>query len=163
MRSHEPRRTPQPARDEGSRARDGGRAEPLTGARFRVEIDGLRDVAAIEVVFPEGRIATEGGKRVVQYGALTLRRALTASQDWYAWWDSARRPGASSRDVSRAVHVILIDRFNADINRWTFPTAEPTAYSMSPLNALLSAPPVETLELSVGGFEATFDLSSRTG
>ena len=70
---------------------------------------------------------------------------------------------ASTRDVSRTVRVFLIDRFQADVSCWTFAAAEPTAYSMSPLNALLSAPLIETLELSVGGFEGAFDLSSRTG
>jgi phage tail-like protein len=139
------------------------RVEPLTGARFRVQIDGLPDSAAVEVVFPEGRIVTERNTRLVRYGSLTLRRALTWSEDWYRWWDSARRPRARARDVRRTVRVILIDRFDADVNSWTFSTAEPTAYSLSPLNALLSAPLIETLELSVGGFEAAFDVSSQTG
>lgn len=138
------------------------RHEPLTGARFRVEIDGLAGVAAVEVVFPEARIVTARGKRLVRYGPLTLRRALTASTDWYRWWDSARRPRARARDVRRTVRVILIDRLDADVNRWTFPAAEPMAYTISPLNALLSAPPIETIELSVGGFDAAFDASSRT-
>jgi phage tail-like protein len=164
MGTQEPPKTRASARDEAASpraTRESSRAEPLTGASFRVEIDGLPDVAAVEVVFPEGRIVTERGKRLVRYGSLTLRRALTGSQHWYRWWDSARRPDARTADVSRTVRVILIDRFDADVNHWTFSTAEPTAYSMSPLNALLSAPLVETLELSVGGFEAAFDLSSR--
>ena len=76
-------------------------------------------------------------------------------------WDSARRPRARTRDVSRTVRVILIDRFQADVSRWTFAAAEPTAYSMSPLNALLSAPLIETLELSVGGFEGAFESVTR--
>jgi len=163
MRSSEPRNIPRSARDGGAGGREGDRGQPLIGARFRVEIDGLPDVAAVEVVLPEGRIVIERGKRLVRYGSLTLRRALTGSKDWYRWWDSARRPRARTRDVSRTVRVILIDRFQADVSGWTFPAAEPTAYSMSPLNALLSAPLIETLELSVGGFEGAFDLSSRTG
>jgi phage tail-like protein len=162
MGSHEPRHT-RSARDDGVSRRESSRAEPLTGARFRVEIDGLPDVSAVEIVFPEGRIVSERGKRLVRYGPLTLRRALTGSTDWYRWWDSARRPRARARDVRRTVRVILIDRSHADVNRWTFPAAEPTAYSMSPLNALVSAPLIETIELSVGGFEAAFDVSSRTG
>ncbi len=72
-------------------------------------------------------------------------------------WDSTRRPRARTIDVSRTVRVILIDRFQADVSRWTFAAAEPTAYSMSPLNARLSAPLIETLELSVGGFEGAFE------
>jgi hypothetical protein len=161
MGSHEPRHTPRSARDESGSRREDGRVEPLTGARFRVEIDGLPDVAAVEVVFPEGRIVTEGDRRLMRYGSLTLRRALTRSADWYRWWDGARHPRAP--DVSRTVSVILIDRFDADVNTWTFSTAEPVAYSLSPLNALLSTPLIETVELSVGGFEAAFDVPPKTG
>ena len=128
--------------------------EPLTGASFRVEIDGLLDVGAIEVVLPEARIVTERRKRLVRYGSLTLRRALTASKDWYEWWDHARRPEVRPRDVRRTVRVTLRDRFQTDAVRWTFLAAEPTAYSLSPLHALVGAPVIETLELSVGGFEA---------
>ena len=136
------------------------RTEPLTGAAFRVEIDGVSDVRAVEVVFPEARIASGRGKRAVQYGPLTLRRGLTTSNDWYLWWDAARRPRL--RNVARTVHVVLLDRFQADVNRWTFQEAVPTSYHVSPLNALISAPLLETLELSVRGFEAAFDLSPRT-
>jgi hypothetical protein len=161
MERYERPHIPPSARAAGATRDENGRPEPLSCARFRVEIDGLPDVAAVEVIFPEGRIVAERGKRLVQYGSMTLRRALTASKDWYRWWDSARRPGA--RDVSRTVRVIVVDRLQADVNSWTFSTAEPTAYSLSPLNALSSAPLVETLELSVGGFEAAFDLSSPTG
>ena len=135
--------------DEGS-----GRPEPLTASRFRVEIDGS-PVAAVEVAFPDARIVTERGKRLVRYGSLTLRRALTGSKDWFEWWHSATGPGPR-RDVSRTVRVILVDRFHADVTSWTFANAQPHGYGLSPLNALLSAPPIETLELSVGGFDATF-------
>jgi phage tail-like protein len=138
---------------------DQSRSEPLIGARFRVEIDGVSNAAAVEVVFPEARIVTGRGKSLVHYGPLIVRRGLTTSKDWYQWWDRARGP-RRARDLSRTVHVTLIDRFRADVHRWTFLRAVPTAYSMSPLNALVSAPLIETLELSVGGFEAAFDLSS---
>lgn len=139
--------------------RHGSRSEPLTGAMFRVEIDGVSDVRAVEVVFPESRIASSRGTRVVQYGPLMLRRGLTASGDWYQWWDEARRPRA--RNIARTVRVTLLDRFQSDVNRWTFLETVPTSYSVSPLNASVSAPLIETLELSVRGFDAEFDLSPR--
>lgn len=134
--------------------------EPLTGARFRVEIDGAASGGAVEVVFPEARIVNGRGKRVVQYGALTLRRGLTRSKDWYEWWDRARSSRAGASGLTRTVRVTLVDRLQADVNRWTFLKALPTAYGVSPLNALASAPIIESLELSVRGFEAAFDLSS---
>ncbi len=133
-------------------------SEPLIGSRFRVEIEGMANAAAVEVVFPEARIAAGRGKRLVRYGPLILRRGLTRSNDWYQWWDRARGSPPRARAVSRDVRVILIDRFQADVNRWTFLKAVPTAYGLSPLNALASAPLIETLELSVRGFEAGFDI-----
>ena len=118
-------------------------SEPLIGSRFRVEIEGMANAAAVEVVFPEARIAAARGKRLVRYGPLILRRGLTRSNDWYQWWDRAR--GSPS-----------------DVNRWTFLKAVPTAYGLSPLNALASAPLIETLELSVRGFEAGFDIGRES-
>ena len=69
------------------------RSEPLSGALFRVEIEGLSGDAALEVVLPESRIVTERDTHIVHYGPLTLRRGLTGSPDWYQWWDQARDPG----------------------------------------------------------------------
>jgi phage tail-like protein len=135
--------------------------EPFVGARFLVEIDGLTDSAAVEVVFPEARVVTERGKRAVRYGALTLRRALTASHDWYGWWDRARRPRGRTPGLTRTVRVVVIDQARQPVIRWTFARAEPVAYGLSPLNALVSATVIETIELSVGGFEAEYGGSSN--
>jgi len=137
------------------------RIEPLVGALFRVDIDGLAGAAAVEVVFPEGRIMPEGEKRMVRYGPLTIRRGLTGSPDWYEWWDRARAraPRAQATGISRTVSVVLMDRSRTERQRWTFSNVVPIAYSVSPLNALSSAPLVESLELAVGGFDAAFALS----
>ncbi len=151
---NEPGRTP-----EGSvRAAAGRRTEPLIAAGFRVEIEGLAEAAAVEVVLPDARIVAERGDRTVQYGPLTLRRALTRSQDWYQWWHRARHPEGA--EVARTVRVILVDRTRMDVAAWTFAKAQPIAYSLSPLNALANAPVVETLEVSVSGFEAVYDAST---
>jgi hypothetical protein len=128
--------------------------EPLLNARFRIEIDGLRTATAIEVIFPDARIVGDGETpRAVQYGTLTLRRGMTASGDWYRWWDSARGPRT---DAARRVVIVLMDPTNADVNRWTYTGAVPAAYHVSPLNALRSELVVETLELSVNGFSLAF-------
>jgi phage tail-like protein len=136
------------------------RSEPLIGAHFRVEIDTLPDAHAIEVIFPEARLDMERGKRVVRYGSLTLRRGLSTSSDWYDWWDRARRARSKPKEATRTVRVILIDRLRRDVSQWTFLKTAPTAYSLSPLNALAATPLIETLELSVGGFEAALGLQS---
>ena len=128
--------------------------EPFGNMRFRVEIEGLHEIGATEVIFPEARLAAGPRKsRVVQYGTLTLRRGVTRSHEWYEWWDHAQ----ISRTLrKRAVTVVLIDARGADVKRWTFDDARPCSYLLSDLNALGNEPLIETLELAVGGFSASF-------
>jgi phage tail-like protein len=141
---------------------DHRREEPLLGARFRVEIEGVRSTGVTEVIFPEGRIAASHGparrarsdeqSRAVQYGPLTLRRALIASSDWYRWWDAAR---GSSKAVKKRVVVAILDGSMREVQLWAFTGTLPVAYVLSPLNAGRGDVLVETLELSVGGFSLT--------
>ncbi len=129
--------------------------EPFGNMRFRLEIEGLRETGAVEVIFPEARLATGPRRsRVVQYGTLIIRRGVTRSREWYEWWDQARTSRISSK---RTVAVVLMDERGASVHRWTFDKAEPRGYLLSSLNALGNAPLLETLELTVRGFEASFD------
>jgi len=134
--------------------------EPFGNMRFRLEIEGLRETGAVEVIFPEARL-TVGPRRsrVVQYGTLIIRRGVTRSQEWYEWWNRARTSKTSSK---RTVGVVLMDERGASVHRWTFVDAEPRGYLLSSLNALGNAPLFETLELTVGGFEASFDSPAAT-
>jgi hypothetical protein len=143
----------------GERQDQGSSRQPLLNARFRIEIEGLPGTGATEVIFPEARIVGLRGKaRTVQYGSLTIRRGMTSSSDWYQWWDRARRsPAAAHKDVS----VVVMDSLRADAARWTFAKAVPSAYSVSPLNALGSEPLIETLELSVRGLTMAFGPGSE--
>jgi phage tail-like protein len=128
--------------------------EPFVNARFRVEIDGLKGSGATEVIFPEARIVEGRRKtRVVQYSNLTLRRGLTSSGEWYQWWERAR---VSSKAGRRTVSVVLMDAVRADVARWTFLEALPSAYTVSPLNALGGEALIETLEVSVHGMRAWY-------
>jgi phage tail-like protein len=129
--------------------------EPFGNMRFRVEIEGLQETGASEVIFPEARLAAGPRKsRVVQYGTLTLKRGVTRSPEWYEWWDHARTSRTSRK---RAIAVVLIDERGADVTRWIFDDARPCGYSLSNLNALGNEPLIETIELTVGGFTASFD------
>jgi len=126
-------------------------ALPFGNMRFRVEIEGLAGVGAVEVIFPEARIAAKRGKgAAVVYGPLIVRRGLTLARDWYEWWDAARR---GKRPPKRSVRVMLPDGAGADAAGWLIKDALPVAYSLSPLNALGNEPIIETLELSAGGFQ----------
>ena len=127
--------------------------EPFGNMRFRVEIEGLQETGASEVIFPEARLAA--GPRqscLVRYGTLTLRRGVTRSQEWYEWWDHAR---ARRTLRKRAVTVVLIDERGADVIRWKFDGTRPCGYLLSNLNALGNEPLIETLELAIGGFAAS--------
>jgi len=127
------------------------RPEPFGNMHFRVEIDGLQETRAVEVIFPEARlVAAEDRFHTVHCGPLVLRRGMTDSRAWYDWWDRARR---SPREAGRGVAVVLLDPAGRDIQRWSFGGCEPVAYLLSPLDALGNAVLIETLELSVGGFE----------
>jgi T4-like virus tail tube protein gp19 len=139
---------------ESERQDHGSPRQPLLNALFRIEVEGLPGAGAIEVIFPEARIVGLRGKaRTVQYGSLTIRRGMTSSSDWYQWWDRARRwPTAARKEVS----VVVMDSQRADAARWTFAKVLPSAYSVSPLNALGSEPLIETLELSVGEMTMAF-------
>jgi phage tail-like protein len=129
----------------------GGLPTPLGNMRFRLEIEGLPGGGAAEVVFPEARIATARRGRGVHYGPLIIRRGLTQARDWYEWWDAARR---GRRPPRRAVRVVLQDGAGGDAAAWLFRDALPVAYHLSPLHALGNEPVLETLELSIGDFEA---------
>ena len=125
---------------------------PFGNMRFRVEIEGFPGAGAVEVIFPEGRIAARARKAgAVVYGPLIVRRGLTSCGDWYQWWDEARR---GQRPPRRAVRIVLQDGGGADAAAWLFSKAVPVAYHLSPLNALGNEVVIETLEMSVGAFEA---------
>ena len=125
-------------------------SQPFANMRFRVEIEGLTGTGAVEVIFPEARIVAAGGRsRRNRFGALTLRRGLTQSSEWYDWWSAAR-------PTPRAVSVVLLDANGADAVRWIYSRARPVAYLLSGLNALGNEALVESLELTVGGFAAAF-------
>jgi phage tail-like protein len=125
---------------------------PFTNLRFAVGIEGLQSTRAVEVVFPTARIVSQPRKRrAVQFDSLVIRRGLTRSTEWYDWWNQARR---SVRAIPRRlVTVVLQNASGAEAVRWFFPDSVPLNYSLSPLNALVGAAVIESLELQVGGFE----------
>jgi phage tail-like protein len=128
--------------------------QPFTNMRFRIEVEGMERTGAVEAILPDARIVIGPRKRLTtQYGTLTLRRGLTQASEWYEWWNRAR---ASTRAVERAVLVVLLNERGSDAIRWTYTAATPVGYCVSHLNALGNEPLIESLELRVGGFEASF-------
>ncbi len=134
---------------------------PFTNMRFRVEIDGMEETRAVEVILPHAhRESGPGGQQVVQFDTLTLRRGLTRSSEWYEWW---REEQATARDAERAVRVVLLDERGADAISWTLRGAAPIGYVVSSLNALGHEPVIESLELRVNGVEASFGTAPKKG
>lgn len=127
-------------------------SEPFTNLRFAVGIEGLQEGRAVEVVFPAARIVTAPRqRRRVEFEAMVLRRGLTASTEWYDWWDDTRR---APRAVPKRRVTVVLQRSNGSEGvRWFFPDCVPVSYALSPLNAMAGAAVIETLELQVGGFE----------
>jgi len=118
--------------------------------RFRLEIEGICEAGASEVILPEARIAREPRKGAMPtYGPLIIRRGLTESREWYEWWNDARRAKAAKRSI----RVVVLDERGADASEWNF-AATPIAYHVSNLNALVHQVLIETLELAVADFTA---------
>jgi phage tail-like protein len=135
------------------------RTAPARNMRFRVEVSGLPGGGASEALMPEGRIVeTVNGGHRVEYGLLTLRRGVTASSDWYDWWDRSRPPNTA---VPRSLDIVLLDPGGAPTHRWRYGTATPIAYAVSGLNALGDEVLLETLELAVQDFSAEFGIKPR--
>jgi phage tail-like protein len=105
----------------------------------------------VEVVFPTARITAQRRTRhALLLDPLVIRRGLTLSTEWYDWWNQARR---SARPPRRDVQIILLDSNGVDALRWVYPESIPLSYSLSPLNALVAQPVIESLELRVGKFD----------
>lgn len=127
---------------------------PFTNQRFKVEVEGIEETSAIEVVLPEARIVAEpGSTSAIEGTTLTVRRGHTLSNAWYDWWNEGRDSAAGP---GRTVVVVLLDSEGADVMRWTYRDARPVAYRVSLLNALESALLVESLEIAVQKFDASF-------
>jgi phage tail-like protein len=125
-------------------------ARPYTGLRFAVSIQDMRRTGAVEVVLPAARIVEVPRRaRSVQFEPLVIRRGLTASTEWFDWWEQARRPRARSRLVT----VALLEASGTEAVRWLFRDCAPVGYALSPLNALVASTVIESLELRVGDFE----------
>ncbi len=125
-------------------------SQPFTNLRFAVAIEGVERTGAVEVVFPTARIIERARSRSVQFDPMLIRRGLTESTDWFDWWDQARR---SARARRRLVQVILLRPSGSEGLRWFFRDCRPTSYALSPLNALVGEPVIESLQLQVASFE----------
>lgn len=120
-------------------------ADPLTGARFLVEIDGLSASDFTEVLFPEATIAA--GREQLTH--LILKRGASVDRQLCEWW----KQSALGKPAPKSLSVVLLDERGTPQIRWRCEAAQPVRYALSALNAVTPSVVVETMELSVEGFE----------
>lgn len=137
------------------------RDKPYPGFNFIVDLgDGDTNTVAsgsMEVVIPDARIHIyeyrNGNDKInsprkietlTRYENLILRRGVTGSLNWYAWWNAVR----NGEQVSRTIRVSLLDEARTGIvQSWLFLQARPISYRCSPLHALGTELLTETLEI----------------
>ena len=120
-------------------------ADPLTGARFLVEIDGLSASDFTEVLFPEATMAA--GREQLTH--LILKRGASVDRQLCEWW----KQSALGKPAPKSLSVVLLDERGTPQIRWKCTAAQPVRYALSALNAVAPSVVVETMELSVEGFE----------
>lgn len=136
-------------------------ASPHPNHRFRVEIDGITNLDYSEVILPEASADViehrDGGSAAPQkipglnkLGNVTLKRGVTASNDFFNWWKSIANGVIDRRNMS----VALLDQHNNIVKLWNIHNAWPARYAISPLIATDGGTLViETLECAVDRFE----------
>ena len=122
-----------------------GPADPLTGARFLVEIDGLSASDFTEVLFPEATMAA--GREQLTH--LILKRGASVDRQLCEWW----KQSALGKPAPKSLSVVLLDERGTPQIRWKCTAAQPVRYALSALNAVAPRVVVDSLELSVEGFE----------
>jgi phage tail-like protein len=137
------------------------RADPYGNFNFLVEIDGIASQGFSELILPEASAAVieyrEGEEPntvrklpgLIRFDNVILRRAITASNELYAWWRTVQ-DGQTSR---RSMVVTLLDEGHNAVKRWRFRNAWPVRYESSALDAQGSAVVIETLEVAHEGME----------
>lgn len=134
-------------------------ANPLTGFKFLIEIDGLVVGGFSEVSGLEGQTETEeyreGGvndyvhriPKITKYSNLILKRGLTNSDVLWKW----HRDVVSGKFKRKNGSIILLDYSGIESWRWNFAQAYPVKWAGSDLNAGSGTISVETLELAHNG------------
>ena len=139
------------------------RHDPLSGLRFRVEIDGIASAAFSEVEigetttevidYREGSEPTHSRKLpgLTKFGAVVLRRGVTTSLDLVQWHGqvAAGQIAAARRNVA----VVVEDDAGADRARFVVTNAWPAKIGPTRLDAGCAEIVIESLTLVNEGIE----------
>ncbi|MGI9148110.1 MAG: phage tail protein [Chloroflexota bacterium] len=132
-----------------------------TARRFYVEIEGNPQAVFTEVGGLQVEMQVfdyqEGGNNgfvhrlpgPVKIGNVTLKRGLTASNEFFKWCIEV-----ASRSVTRRhVSVLLYDTRGQEVVRWNFLNAYPVKWVGPQFTSTSQATAIETLELAHDGLE----------
>jgi phage tail-like protein len=141
-------------------AQTGARVDPYRNFNFLVEIDGIAQASFMECSGLETTTEVietrEGGNNTTMvklpgktsYSDITLKWALTASQEMWQWRADVINGAVTRRNGS----IVVYDLANkVEVARWNFFNAWPTKCDGPPLNAKGNEVAVETLVLAHEG------------
>jgi phage tail-like protein len=136
-------------------------ADVHTARRFYVQIEGHTEAVFTEVTGLQVEMQVfeyqEGGNNgflhrlpgPVKVSNITLKRGLTASNDFFKWLMDI----ASRKVTRRHLSVLLFNTMGEEIVRWNFLNAYPVKWVGPQFNSTSAATAIETLELAHDGLE----------
>ena len=139
------------------------RHDPLSGLRFRVEIDGIASAAFSEVEigetttdvidYREGSEPAHARKLpgLTRFGSVVLRRGVTTSLELVQW--HAQVAAGQIAAARRNVVVVIEDDAGADRARFVVNNAWPAKIGPTRLDASCSEIVIESLTLTNEGIE----------
>lgn len=147
--------------------KDAKRLIPYSKFKFVVEIGGFKKAgfhkcsgleATAEVMkYRDGGDSNQyhKGPGTVDYSNITLERGMSDDTDLYKWMTTiaALDDANASLDVKKDFSIVMQDRDGAEVKRWNVYGAFPVAYKTEEFDAESNDPMLETLELSIDGFE----------
>ena len=133
-----------------------GPINPLSVAKFRVEIDGIAASGFLSVTgidadtnvvdYREGGDQTPGRKLsgAVKFSNIVLKRGLTADLSLWNWMKDTLSGNVSRRNMS----VVILDDAGTEVLRLNFSQARPVKWIGPTLNAEGNGVAIETLEIA---------------
>ncbi|MBE0480419.1 MAG: phage tail protein [Dehalococcoidia bacterium] len=143
----------------GAGAATGTRFDPLTSARFCVEIGNIQQAGFTEASGLEAEIEVmeyqEGGNNLfthklpgrVKFPKVTLKRGITVSNDLWEWFEEVTYRKIKRKNIS----IVLYDHKRIEVRRWNLTNAYPTKWSGSSHKAGENTISIETLEFAHEG------------
>ncbi|MFD2171195.1 phage tail protein [Tumebacillus lipolyticus] len=127
----------------------------VAGFRFKVELDGIQVAGFSEVTGLQAEIEyeeyKEGGVNIftyrfpkhAKYPPLVLKRGVSNGDELWKWFLNTR----DGKIQKQSGAVIMYDKKDHELCRWTFVDAYPVKWSGPDLNATQSSLAIETIEL----------------